>query len=139
VVAPVTEKNQPAISRRVLAVVAAGVAVALILVIAGLVVWRSDDANPSASDLQAQGRAAEAASKTVANCVRYTEGANAVGKPGGDPSKANYFDHGTGGAVTLTAEDYCQQMIAIENSDPSASHTGFIIVNGRVARAPAAP
>ena len=138
-VAPVIEKNQPANRRRVLAVVAAGVAVALVLVIAGLVVWRSDDANPSASDLQAQRLAAVAASNSVADCVRRTEGANASMNPVGDPSKQSYFDHGTGGAVTLTAEDYCQQMIAIEKSDHSAPPNGFIIVNGRVARAPASP
>jgi hypothetical protein len=131
-----SRRTQPAMSRRALAVVAAGVAVVLVLVATGLLLWNNNDANPN---LQAQRRAAVAASKTVGDCVRRTEGANAAMNPGGDPSKQNYFDHGTGGAVTLTAEDYCQQVIAIENAHPCAPHTGYEVSYGRVACGQPAP
>jgi hypothetical protein len=110
--------------------------VLLILVATGLLLWHNDGADPN---LRAQRRAAEAAYTSVPDCVRRTQAANAAMNPSSDPSKQNWFDHGTGGAAAITAEDYCQQVIAIVKSDGSAPRNGFIIVNGRVARAPDAP
>jgi hypothetical protein len=71
---------------------------------------------------------------SVADCVRYWEGYQRTVDPKGDPTELSFFDHGTGGAATLTVEDYCQQVLALEEADPSASDAGFEVSNGRVVR-----
>jgi hypothetical protein len=80
-------------------------------------------------------------SDSVAECVRRWQTYQREFDPEGDPTSVSFFDHGTGGAATLTIEDYCQQVHALEEADPSSSsdRTGFEISNGRVIRGPTAP
>jgi hypothetical protein len=76
---------------------------------------------------------------SVADCVRRTEEGQRVIDPKGDPTKLSFFDHGTGGAATLTVEDYCQQVVVIENAGSCAAPAGWGVVNGRIACLPPSP